>query len=291
MPAPDVSGSGPIKPLTTGRFETVQEAMQHARWALDRAHRQESKIPRDAKEDGNQLLRVHGMSGYKYRHLLNNLCSREGITYVEVGTWKGSTFLSATYHNRNIRALTCDNWSEFGGPKDEFLNNYTASSTWPGNADAWSTCEHGLIDQDFRTVNMQALAPIDVYFYDGPHSRKDQCDGILAAWDALAENCILLVDDWNWRKPRAGTWDALQSKGAQIHMHSEIFTSAEGWVSLEQGGQHTTRFETSKWHNGVAIFVISKEKPVAKGAPDFVRTSKVSSLTEEEVEKLKKPLA
>ena len=65
MPAPDVSGSGPIKPLTTGRFETVQEAMQHARWALDRAHRQESKISRDAKEESNQLLRVHGMSGYK----------------------------------------------------------------------------------------------------------------------------------------------------------------------------------------------------------------------------------
>ena len=171
--------------------------------------------------------------------------TREGITYAEVGTWKGSTFLSATYHNRNIRALTCDNWSEFGGPKDEFMTNYTASSSWPGNAEAWQTCSHGLIDQDFRSVNMRGIAPIDIYFYDGPHSRKDQCDGILAAWDALAENCILLVDDWNWRKPRAGTWDALKAKGADIRMHSEIFTSArrkQSW-KVQQTSFRSLRYQ------------------------------------------------
>jgi hypothetical protein len=287
MASPDVSGSGPDISPTTGRFETIEEAMQHARWALDRAHRQESKISLDPKDESNQLLRLHGMSGYKYRHLLNNLCSREGITYAEVGTWKGSTFLSATYHNRNIRALTCDNWSEFGGPKDEFMTNYTASSSWPGNAEAWQTCSHGLIDQDFRSVNMRGIAPIDIYFYDGPHSRKDQCDGILAAWDALAENCILLVDDWNWRKPRAGTWDALKAKDADIRMHSEIFTSAEGWVSLKQGEQHTTRFESSKWHNGVAIFVISKKKAIMEGTADFVQVAKVSEIPKEDLEQFK----
>jgi hypothetical protein len=167
------------------------------------------------------------------------------------------------------------------------MTNYTASSSWPGNAEAWQTCSHGLIDQDFRSVNMRGIAPIDIYFYDGPHSRKDQCDGILAAWDALAENCILLVDDWNWRKPRAGTWDALKAKDADIRMHSEIFTSAEGWVSLKQGEQHTTRFESSKWHNGVAIFVISKKKAIMEGTADFVQVAKVSEIPKEDLEQFK----
>jgi len=270
MPGPDVKGSGPSKPSSDGRFTTPEEAMQHVRWALDRAHRQESNIPRDEDNIANQILKMHGMSGYKYRHLLNNLCSRENITYSEVGTWKGSTFISATYLNKNIKAVTCDNWSEFGGPKDDFLNNFAAASTWSGCQAAMSTCQLGFVDRDFRSIDMSALGPIDIYFYDGPHSREDQKDGILAAWDGLAENCILLVDDWNWRKPRAGTWDALNEKGAKIHMHSEIFTAPEGWVSLQHGEQHTTRFETSKWHNGVSVFVISKEKPVAHSIPDFV---------------------
>ena len=45
MASPDVSGSGPDISPTTGRFETIEEAMQHARWALDRAHRQRKQDP------------------------------------------------------------------------------------------------------------------------------------------------------------------------------------------------------------------------------------------------------
>ena len=112
------------KPDGTGRFTSVDEAARHARWAFQQAKREESSIPADPENMAHQLLDIHGMSGYMYRHLLNNLCSRQGITYGEIGTWNGSTYLSAIFNNPYIKAWTCDNWTEFGGPRDSFMINY-----------------------------------------------------------------------------------------------------------------------------------------------------------------------
>jgi hypothetical protein len=248
------------KPEGTGAFQTPKEARDYLQWALKCANAERSKISTTKGSVEQQLLDMQGMSGYKYRHLLNNLCSREGITYAEVGTWMGSTFLCATYGNEKIKASTCDNWSEFGGPKQIFLQNYQGVGSFPGNAKAFSTSEHVIFDQDFRTVDFSTVAPIDIYFFDGPHSRQDQRDGLVMAWDALAPVSIVLVDDWNWGRPRKGTWDALNEMGADIHYQAEIFTPPAGWISAEADPKHgkNTQFSQSPWHNGAAMFVIKK---------------------------------
>lgn len=248
----------PRKPDGTGRFNSVDEAMCHARWAFHKAKKEESSIPLDESNRACAILKLHGMSGYMYRHLLNNLCSRQGITYGEVGTWNGSTFISAIYNNPNITAWTCDNWSEFGGPKDTFQQNYSASSTWKGQAEIYKSALHCAYEQDFRSLKFGAQGPIDIYFFDGPHSREDQRDGILLAWDALAPISIVLVDDWNLQKARDGTYMAFDQVNANIHMQVEVHTPLEGWIACDATKQTKTRFETSEWHNGAAIFVVSK---------------------------------
>ena len=43
--------------------------------------------------------------------------------YLEIGTWKGSSICSAMCNNK-ITCVAIDNWSEFGGPKNIFLENY-----------------------------------------------------------------------------------------------------------------------------------------------------------------------
>lgn len=40
------------------------------------------------------------MSSPKVRHLLNNLCSLPSTSYLEIGTWKGSTWISALFQNQ-----------------------------------------------------------------------------------------------------------------------------------------------------------------------------------------------
>ena len=58
-----------------------------------------------------------GMSGRKYRYLINNLVSSiEDARYLEIGCWAGSTACSALYGNQ-VKALCIDDWSQFSDPK------------------------------------------------------------------------------------------------------------------------------------------------------------------------------
>jgi len=47
------------------------------------------------------ILNIHGMSSAKNRHFLNNICNFPYVNYLEIGCWKGSTFISALYENQN----------------------------------------------------------------------------------------------------------------------------------------------------------------------------------------------
>ena len=45
----------------------------------------------------------------------------ENVRYLEIGTWYGSSSISAIYKN-NINATFIDNWSQFGGDSNIFNN-------------------------------------------------------------------------------------------------------------------------------------------------------------------------
>ena len=69
------------------------------------------------------IIKMEGMTGTKTRHFYNNLLNMEGVRYLEIGTWKGSSVCSGMYENK--ATIVCmDNWSDFWGPKEEFLANF-----------------------------------------------------------------------------------------------------------------------------------------------------------------------
>lgn len=103
----------------------------------------------------NEILQIEGMSGNKTRHLYNNICSLKGSTYLEVGTWKGSSFISAMYNNNNTFGFCIDNWSEFGGPRGDFFNNVKRYLT---------TENVKVIDKDCWLIDNQDVnKPIDIF--------------------------------------------------------------------------------------------------------------------------------
>ena len=61
---------------------------------------------------------MEGLSGRKYRSLINNLVEKiEKPSYLEIGSWLGSTACSAAF--KNDFKITCiDNWSQ------HFLKNF-----------------------------------------------------------------------------------------------------------------------------------------------------------------------
>jgi len=205
--------------------------------SLDTADQMQSKLP-------HEILLMEGMSGKKYRSLINTLVEKtHNARYLEVGSWAGSTVCSAMYGN-TCKVTCIDNWSEFGGPKESFMHNTSKYITTDIN--------FTFIEKDFRQVDFSNIGKFNIYLFDGPHNEKDQYDGITMALPALDDTFILIVDDWNWPDPRKGTLDALSSSGLNILTKLEIRTTNDNSHG-PYSGQH------GDWHNGYFIAVVSKK--------------------------------
>ena len=194
------------------------------------------------------VLSIKGMSGRKYRVLINGIVKNlEDARYLEVGSWAGSTLCSAIWENR-VTACAIDNWSEFGGPSNAFYGNLSRFST--------NSAKVSFLNSDFRKVKYDAIGIYNVYLFDGPHEAKDQYDGLALAKPALERISIFVVDDWNWDAVRSGTFDAINDAGFSIEYGIEVFSTPDNLHPAVHGFPIN---EESDWHNGYFIGVLSKE--------------------------------
>ena len=69
-----------------------------------------------------RVVLIDGMSGRAFRCFLHNLCEFPNTSYLEIGTWKGSTLCSAM--NENNVFVGIDNFSQFGIDRNEFYDNF-----------------------------------------------------------------------------------------------------------------------------------------------------------------------
>lgn len=211
--------------------------IEHIQASVNNAFNNVSKLTDD-------VLALEGMSGNKTRHLYNNICNLPNKTYLEVGAYKGSSFISALYDN-NIQGICIDNWSEFGG-KDDFFNNLNTHATHLPQPIT-------VIDQDCWTITKDEIpCPIDILMYDGAHTYEQQKRAITYFEPFLAEYSIILIDDWkcDWAEVRKGTLDGLQESGLQILYKEEI-----GLVNTNDFHQGGDTF----W-NGCGIFLCHKQQ-------------------------------
>jgi len=195
-------------------------------------------------DTSHSFYSIDGMSGKKYRFFINTLVKTLGDTsYLEVGTLAGSTLCSAIYDNK-VHAVAIDNWSQFGGPRDLFFKNLEYFMTPEASV--------YVIEDDFRAVDYKNIGLFDIYLFDGPHEEKDQYDGLNLAMDALNNEFVFIVDDWNWAEVRQGTMNAIRDNGLKVLYAVEIRTTLDNSHPQHAGKQ-------SDWHNGYYISILSKE--------------------------------
>lgn len=195
------------------------------------------------------LLDMQGMSGKKYRRMINNIVKRvPNARYLEVGSWAGSTVCAATYEN-NVTALCIDNWSEFN-PQGDIRHKFESNTA--------RVCSNqtriNVIEQDFNTVDYSSIGLYNVYLFDGPHAKIDQYKGVVIAQPALEDEYILIVDDWNRSEVREGTLEALFSLSCEVPFSMEIRTTLD---NTDPPFEHC--YETSDWHNGYLFAVVKKK--------------------------------
>jgi hypothetical protein len=209
--------------------------IDHTKKSIDNAFNNISKL-------SNDILNIEGMSGNKTRHLYNNICNLDGATYVEVGTWKGSSFISAIYQNKNTYGICIDNWSQFGGPKKSFYNNIQKYLL---------NYSIKIIDKDCWTINNDDIkTSIDIYMYDGAHTYKDQKNAITYYHKFFSKYVIIMIDDWtcDWVDVKKGTLDGITKMNMIIHYSYEI--------PLVNTSKHHCGGDT--FWNGCGIFICER---------------------------------
>ncbi len=190
-----------------------------------------------------EVAAVEGMCGRNNRILLNELCNFDGCRYLEVGSHAGASLCAALFGNQ-IDAVAIENWSEFGGPREEFIANV---SRFQGD----SAVE--VIEEDCFKVDLEGTPPFDVFFYDGNHSFESHDRALRHFTRFLSGVAVVVVDDWNWPRVRRGTKKSIEDLGLNVLYRKEIVLSD---ADVEDMPRHRG---AETWWNGVCVLVIEGE--------------------------------
>jgi hypothetical protein len=182
------------------------------------------------------IFAIKGFSGKEYKLFANKLLEQPIVkNYLEIGVWHGSTSIAALKNNtQKLNYWVVDNFSQFGSPKQEFINNW---KNYIGS-------EPNLIDEDCFKINLEkkGLKDIDVYFYDGDHEEKDHYLALQYYYPAMADSFIFMVDDWCWPKVQIGTFNAIRDLNLKTEMHVGFYGNED----------------SNGWWNGCGIFIFKK---------------------------------
>jgi hypothetical protein len=207
----------------------------HVKLAVENATNHVSKI---TKECG--ALDIEGMSSSKVRHVLNNLCSLSDARYLEIGTWKGSTLLSALYNNHHVSATCIENFSDFNGPREVFQSNVK------NFRNAGSIPNFEFIEKDCFSFDPSPIGKKNIYLFDGGHEIEDHIKAFTHYNSILDDVFICAIDDWNhkYNNVQIGTQRAFAQLGYKVAYDVALPAKFNGDRDL--------------WWNGFYIAVVQK---------------------------------
>lgn len=171
----------------------------------------------NGKQSLMPLASVGGMSTPAYAKIISSITQSMSAdeVYVNIGCYMGFTLLAGLMGSC-CRVIGVDNFSQFNGPRAEFMANYHPHA------------RHNSQFHDMDYVEyMQNHAPdvIDFYFYDGPHKYADQHRAITLANHKLRSGSLILIDDTNVTHVKQATVDALQACGRSYDTWLDITTA------------------------------------------------------------------
>ena len=227
--------------------DNVMRLIHHICHSVINARNGTSKIDINTTE-GKEILEYEGYTGTRTRHFYNNICNSDkvnNIKYLEIGTWNGSSSMSAVYKNK-ITGLFIDNWCQFGGDPNIFRENMEKFG---------KDAEVFLLESDCWKVDLNELnevGPFNIYLFDGDHSELDHFKALDYYYSILEDMFIFMVDDWNWPNVRDGTMRAIDKLNLHVLFRHEEFVSQDELKGMPNHHGKKT------WWNGIGIFLLSK---------------------------------
>tara|TARA_Y100000361_G_scaffold65440_1_gene57445 strand:+ start:657 stop:1295 length:639 start_codon:yes stop_codon:yes gene_type:complete len=130
----------------------------------------------------------HSMSTHRTQALLNNLCSFGDARYLEIGILDGASYFAAAFENSG-QFYGIDDWSKYGDRMQNIRKNILSFST--------EKTQFHFFNEDSWKLDLSKIKhKINVFFYDGDHSKEAQEKYLKHFDEVLDEDVILIVDDF-----------------------------------------------------------------------------------------------
>lgn len=179
------------------------------------------------------LQSVPRMSTFAIFAIINHLVSSMpyNLSYVNVGVWHGFSLLSGMVGNPNKKCIGIDNFSQFGGPREEFMSRFNNLQT---NVHEFYDMDYKLYFSSIEDGTKQPLS-IGLYFYDGAHDYSSQLNGLYLADKYILSGGYILVDDTNWPDPYNATLDFLKGTNGSYQLILDQKTAYNGHPTYWNG--------------------------------------------------------
>lgn len=205
----------------------------------------------------------HAMSTRHSQLLFNRLCStlKDKTNYLEVGIFRGSSFFSAAYNNTG-NFYGVDDFSKYcrnskkGGKHsydteskalnhiNKYIKKLSSDNTKINfiNHDCW----------DIEHLRNNLKDKIDIFFYDGDHSYESQSKILSHFSEFLADEIILIIDDYFCESIIKNVQDGTQHaiKNSDFNIVKEFTLKNK---KLDKNAKYSERQEANLWHNGFYI--------------------------------------
>src|SRR3954468_15861286 len=152
----------------------------------------EAEHPRDRRL-ARVLEEVKGLARENNLALLNLAASLlpDGESYVEIGTFRGTSLISAMLGNEGREFVAIDDFSFRDGTREQLK----------ANLERFGLPEPAVLEGDaFELVRGGALEGrrAGVYYYDNGHEYEQQLEALRMIEPYLAESALVIVDDTDW---------------------------------------------------------------------------------------------
>lgn len=186
------------------------------------------------------VLDVLGFATATMRRMFSNLCHLKGLTYLEVGTYAGATFCAA-FNNNPISAIGIDNFCQTWNPGRDIKAEFMA------NRDRFAPSSPFIEGDCFNPTILTSIGTgIDIFYFDGDHTREAQARALPHFINALADTFLFIVDDYNWPDVQSGTEDGLNAIADKVSVIRDWYLTGD------------VRQDDPVWHNGIALFLCQK---------------------------------
>ena len=201
-----------------------------------------AKFPIDRRMKVLSDNNLEGMSSENIKLVINECVKLFAKTYLEIGTYKGNTLISAKYNN-SARCIAIDNFSEFNSNNNNIHELYYNLKRFNCGAEFYEGDYNKVIIDIFKN---EPNLKIDVYLYDGPHDYNNQINGLNIIQPYLSDKAIMLIDDASWTNVNNANLDWLKNNPEWNTLLLSHFT-VEDWTNGTEEYRKSVNNSTIGW--------------------------------------------